>query len=208
MIDAMTMERRTMLGHMAMLLGVASLPAEALAAKPGKRKAPRLLSPVQFAAFSAIADTIIPATDTPGAVGAGVPRLFDRMLTRWASPASKIKLIGAIEDINKAAMAADKKGFAALTPARRKELLLAYDSAALKPGPVRTEKLNAFEAMMAGPPVMNPGWVKLKGLVINLYYNTEVAMTKELIYEHVPGKWVPSFKVTPETRPFAAGGPF
>jgi gluconate 2-dehydrogenase gamma chain len=64
-------------------------------------------------------------------------------------------------------------------------------------------------AMVAGPPVANPAYLKLKELVITLYYASEVALTQELIYEHVPGKFVPSLKVNPDTRPFAGvGGPF
>jgi hypothetical protein len=31
-------------------------------------------------------------------------------------------------------------------------------------------------------------------------------MTQELVYEHVPGKFVASLKTTPETRPFAGVG--
>jgi hypothetical protein len=63
--------------------------------------------------------------------------------------------------------------------------------------------------MVAGPPTMNPAYVRLKGLIIALYYNSEVACTDELVFEPVPGKYVPSMKVTPETRPFAGlGGPF
>jgi hypothetical protein len=33
-------------------------------------------------------------------------------------------------------------------------------------------------------------------------------MTKELIYEHVPGTLVPSIKTTDTTRPWASAGPF
>lgn len=205
LIDTFELDRRSVI---AALIGAAALPAEAFAARPRRRVPARFLSPAQFAAFSAIADTIIPRTDTPGAAEVGVPRLFDGLLRNWAKPSRRVQLVGVIEAINSAAVASDKMGFAALTPERRKAMLVEFDSAALKAGPPRTEKLNAFEAMMAGPPVMNPGWLRLKELVINLYYNTEVAMTRELVYEHVPGKFVPSLKVTPETRPFAGTGQF
>ena len=33
-----------------------------------------------------------------------------------------------------------------------------------------------------------------------LYYQSEVALTTELTYEHAPGKWQPSIPLTPETR--------
>lgn len=207
MTDAFSMDRRALMGRLAILLGTTALPAEAFGAA-SKAATKKFLTAPQFATMSAIADTVIPATDTPGAVGVGVPRLLDGMLANWASAKTRAHLAGVIAAIDKLAKDADGKGFAALPPARRKALLLTYDRDALKPGPKPTEKLNAILRMMAGPPVMNPAWATLKDLVLTLYYNSEVAMTNEQVYEHVPGKWVPSLKITPDMRPFASGGPF
>jgi gluconate 2-dehydrogenase gamma chain len=208
MIPLPEMERRSLLQSLALLLGVAALPANALAAAR-KSNGKQGLSVDQFSLLSAIADTMIPATDTPGAVAVGVPRLLDKMLANWASPSRRLALIGAMSEIDTLALTSDKKGYARLDPARRKALLLDHDKAALKPGPPPKEKLSALLAMVAGPPVANPAYLKLKELVITLYYASEVALTQELIYEHVPGKFVPSLKATPETRPFAGvGGPF
>jgi gluconate 2-dehydrogenase gamma chain len=206
--DFSMMNRRQMMAQIALLLGAASIPAEAFAvATKARRK--RFLNPAQFAVLTAVADTMIPVTDTPGAAAVGVPALFDGLLANWASVTRKAQLTSALAEIDTLAMASDKKGFAALIPARRKALLVEHDNAALKPGPAPKEKLSAFQALTAGSPVANPGYLKLKELVIGLYYTSEVALTKEIIYEHVPGKWVPSLKITPETRPYAGtGGPF
>jgi gluconate 2-dehydrogenase gamma chain len=208
MHDLAQMDRRMLMQRVALLIGAAALPVDAFAVV-AKGKGKRFLSPAQYALLTAVADTIIPVTDTPGAVATGVPRQIDGMLAHWASANTRTMLTGALAEINALAMASDKKQFAALSPERRKALLVEHDIAALKPGPPRKEKLNAFAAMVAGPPVANPGFLKLKDLIITLYYSSETALTKELIYEHVPGQWVPSMKVTPETRPFAGvGGPF
>jgi gluconate 2-dehydrogenase gamma chain len=208
MDDLNFVDRRALLQRIALLIGATAIPMEAFAAN-SKKSGKRFLTPAQFALLVAVADTIIPATDTPGAVAAGVPRLFDKLLSRWASASRRIQLTKALAEIDVLAMTAEKKGFAALAPERRKALLVAHDTAALQPGIASKEKLNALQAMVAGPPIANPGFIKLKELVINLYYNSEIAMTQELVYEHVPGKWVPSLKVTPDTRPFAGlGGPF
>ncbi len=205
MQDFFGVDRRGMLQQLAVLLGVATLPAHALAAT-GARAKKQFLTGAQFSLLSAIADTIIPTTDTPGAVAAGVPRLFDTMVRDWASAARRTELTGAIAEIDALAMTADKKTFAALSPARRKAILVEHDKAALKPGPPPKEKLSAFQAMTAGPPVTNPAYLKVKELVIALYYSSEIACTQEQVYEHVPGKFAPSIPVTPETRPFAGTG--
>ncbi len=197
----MDMSRRSLMQNLSLLLGASSVPtiASCKAAMNGKS----LLDVTQFKVLVAIADTIIPATDTPGAVAAGVPKLVDGMIRDWASVDTKAEILGAITAVGKLA---GKASFAKLDAAKRKELLAAYDKAAVKPGPPPTKKLSGIAMMMSGPPVANPGYVRLKGMIINLYYNSEIAGTKELVYEHVPGKFIPSIKVTPETRPFAGVG--
>jgi gluconate 2-dehydrogenase gamma chain len=208
MFDQTGMDRRSLMARIAFLVGAAAIPADAFAAAT-KGRSKRFLTPAQFSLFTAIADTIIPATDTPGAVSVGVPRLFDKLLATWASAKRQVQLTNALAEIDALAVATDKKSFAALTSARRKAVLMEHDKAALKPGPAPKERLTGLAAMVAGPPVANPSYLKVKELVIALYYSSEVALTKELIYEHVPGEWVPSMKVTSDTRPFAGvGGPF
>ncbi len=208
MFDPIGLDRRALLAQVAALIGATAIPAEVFAAA-AKGSVKRFLNPTQFSLLSAVADTIIPVTDTPGAVAVGVPKLFDKLLATWASAKRQTQLMTALTEIDSLAMKSDKMGFVALTPARRKVLLVEHDKAAVKPGPPPKEKLNALQAMLAGAPVANPGFIKVKELVIALYYASEVACTKELVYEHVPGKFIPSFKVTPETRPFAGvGGPF
>lgn len=209
MLDGMNLQRRTLMAHIGLLLGSAAIPAEAFAAPKkkakGKAAAKKFFSPSQMALVTALADTFIPATDTPGAVATKAPQLLDSLMINWASAATKAQILGALPGIEKMALDADKKPFAALTPARRKDLLIPYDKAALKPVP-RKEKLTGLAAMMAGPAFADPGYGKLKDLIITLYYTSEVAMTQEVVYEHVPGPFVPSLKITPQTRPFAGVG--
>jgi hypothetical protein len=50
------------------------------AGKPATLPAPKYFSPDEYAVISRIADLIIPATDTPGAVGAGVPAYIDMLV--------------------------------------------------------------------------------------------------------------------------------
>ena len=202
MTELSLMDRRTLIERAAWLLGAAAVPGEALArVTPHARgaRARPFLTPARMALLSAVADTIIPQTDTPGALGAHVPAKFDALLTNWASPERKVALLGALAKINDAALAQEKLGFAALSPEKRKALLTAHDIAALKSVP-DTRGLKGMAAMMAGPAVVDPGYAKLRELIILLYYYSEEALTTELTYEHSPGGWTPSIKVTPETR--------
>ena len=122
MTDLSQMDRRTLIERAAWLLGAAAVPGEALArvAPRAGRGTRNFLTPAHMTLLSAVADTIIPQTDTPGALGAHVPAKFDALLVNWASPQRKVELVGALTKINDAALAQQKKGFAALTPEQRK----------------------------------------------------------------------------------------
>ena len=197
MFDMSDLDRRSMLGQLAFLLGASAVPLEALA-KPANR-AKRVLDARRMRLLSAVADTIMPQTDTPGALAAKVPAKFDALLVNWASPKRRTELVGALAAIEAAAMAQEKKDFAALTPEKRHALLTAHDAASLRIVP-DTRKLSGMEAMMAGPSYADPAYAKLRELILLLYYYSEEALTTELPYEHAPGGWTPSIKVTPETR--------
>jgi glucose/arabinose dehydrogenase len=209
MTDTLNINRRSLMEHIALLLGATAIPAEAFAAPKRKAKgkaAPkRFFAPSQMALVTALSDTFIPATDTPGAVATKVPALLDGLMSTWAAPATQTRVVASLAAIDKMALDADKKTFAALTPARRKELLIPYDKTALKKVP-RKDKLMGLAALLGAPSVADPGYNKVKDLIISLYYTTEIAMTQELVYEHVPGKYVASLKITPGMRPFASLG--
>lgn len=73
MDDITAMDRRALMRTLGLLLGAASLPT--LAGCKAALKGDGALDEAQLKLLSAIADTIIPATDTPGAVGANVQGL-------------------------------------------------------------------------------------------------------------------------------------
>jgi gluconate 2-dehydrogenase gamma chain len=202
----MDFDRRSLLQSFALLLGASALPVEALAAVP---RGKRFLTAATYKLLSAVAETIVPTTDTPGAIAAGVPAKLDYMLGHWASAMRKKELLGALAAIDTSAIAQLKKHFAKLNPAQRYAVLFAHDKAALKPAPKSQQPLSGIAAAFGGEPsVVDPDYRKLKELIVALYYNSEIGATRELTYEHVPGGWTPSLKVTPETRPWASVGPF
>lgn len=178
MKDHSLLQRRQLLQRAMLLAGLAVLPAELGAAVAGNGGAPVMgLGTRQL--ISAVADTIIPRTDTPGAVGAGVPSLFEEMLGQWASAATRAELLAALQGIESVATAKTGKVFAALDAAQRHALLSEIDAAG------------------TGRPA---GYARLKDLITTLYYLSEPGSTVELRYEPVPGRWDPSLPVTAETR--------
>ena len=237
--DMFDIDRRNMLGRAMFLLGATTLPLEGVFAAPTEGSRPFLSAP-RFALLAAVADTIVPRTDTPGAADVGVPALLDGMLRDWAGPSQKEALIDALDQIDATARKQNGKTFVALDPQSRATLLTAHDIAALKPAiaasapaaaasppvvvdpnygrprqepvqtpvqgqaPAKAEKTGESAAAIQGPKVVDPGYQKLKELIVTLYYYSEPALTQELVYEHSPGTWQPSIPITPETR--ASGG--
>lgn len=199
-----SIDRRSLIAGIAAAIGAASLPSEALAA-PAHSSVSRFLTQPQFALLGAVADTIMPATDTPGALAAQVPARLDVLLLNWASAQTRTEIVDALERIDAAAKVQAQKGFAALAAADRLAILRPHDAAALKttPLPPGSPRLGLLAPSVS---YADAGYHKLKDLVLSLYYYSEAAATSELIYEHVPGKFEPSIKVTPQSRPYLGIG--
>jgi hypothetical protein len=197
------MNRRMMMQRVLVLLGAAAVPLDVAFA--ARAKGGSFLKPAQFQLLSAVVDTIVPDTDTAGALVAGVPKWLDHMLGTWASAETKDQIIGALARIDAAAKASKSKNFATLSVADRAAFLGLHDAAALKTVPAPP---NAPQGNLLAPVywVADNGYLKLKDLVVTLYYSSETAMTQELIYEHVPGAWQPSIEATTQTRPWASIG--
>ena len=199
------MDRRALMQRMALLLGATAIPVEAFAALAAG--ADHALPAPQFSLLSAVADTIIPATDSPGAIAAKVPATLDGMLANWAAPTTRASVVDALRRIDAAATAEKQKPFAQLSAEDRAAVLLPHDAAALQkvPPPPGTPPANFFVRPVF---VADQGYYVLKDLVLALYYFSELATSTELIYEHVPGKFEPSIKLTPTSRPYLGTGPF
>jgi gluconate 2-dehydrogenase gamma chain len=189
MTEISRMDRRELLQRAMLLVGAALSPlgSDALAAAKTE------LDRTRLALLSAVVDTLIPKTDTPGAVEAGVPQHFEALLHQWASPTRRAELIAALDAIDELAQQKQRRSFASLTPNERHELLAAYDAAALQRA-----------ASGPGARFVDPAYAKMKELIVVLFYVSETALTHELTYEHTPGEWRPSVPVTPATR--AVGG--
>lgn len=208
MLQDIQLRRRALLAHALVLAGAAAtatISTEALAY--GAKKPKRFLGKSAFATLSAACDTLIPVTGTPGALAAKVPQTFDALLANWASPATRELVSGALVRLEAAAKAQTGKSFARLPAAERSAFLAEYDKAALKavPPPPGAKPAHPFAPLVS---VADNGWHRVKDLSITLYYMSEIGLTEELVYEHVPGEWVPSLKITPGMRPFAGTGPF
>lgn len=212
-------DRRALLQRALLLVGAAALPGGTQALAAAAKSAKRQLDAPHYALLTAVADTIVPKTDTPGAVEVGVPKYVDALLGTWASPQRRTEITGALDVIDRLAREKHGRGFAQLAAEERLAVLTPHDIAALKPAaaaptkvdpkvgrakqePVQTRSLPS----MMNPSYADPGYGKLKELVVVVFYYSETALTHDLAYEHAPGAWEPSTPLTPTTRPWGGAG--
>lgn len=180
-MDSYSLSRRELLRSAVLLVGGAAtaLPNELFAAAA---EAARFFDPPRFKLLDAVCEIIIPATDTPGARGAGVPTAFDALMHNWASPQRRKDFYELLAAIDAAALAQGGAKLLELPSERQIEVITSFDASRLH---------------------KDATYTRFKELVLSLYYLSEVGATQELRYEAVPGIWEPAVKITPKTRAWA-----
>lgn len=196
--DLATMDRRQLLQRALVLVGSSAI-VGACATLPDIARAsePFALSAAERATLFALADTMVPVTDTPGALAAGVPAQVEMMMIGWAAPATRTEMLAGLARVE-----ALGGGFSALSAEQRHELLIPHDAAALV---VTAPAGDSISGMIAGPQRADRGYGVLRDLVITFYYYSEIGLTQELQYQMIPGRWDPSVPLTASSRTNSGG---
>lgn len=163
-----------------MLLGGSLSPAVAAAAlraevevAPADEWVPHTLSTSQGRLVTALAEAILPTTDTPGAAAAGVDQFIDLLLTEWLSPEEVGRFIDGLESFENLSVLETGKSFVDLTAAEQIALLAPLDREAV-------EHRSAALAAGSNPHADMPFIGSMKELTLIGYYTSEVGMTQEL----------------------------
>jgi len=125
------------------------------------------LNSSEMALLTSIAGLIIPTTDTPGAVEAGVQDTIQDLLSNWGEDNVRSYWRGGLKSIGQ--HFGEEQVFADLSAEKQTELLSALDKGVYK------GKIDL------------PFYKDLKRAVSGAYYMSEVGATQELAYDPVPG---------------------
>jgi gluconate 2-dehydrogenase gamma chain len=171
------LNRRAMLAGAVFLLGgaVALTRFTRLTGKAGANEGP-VLTAEQFALLEQVSETMIPTTDTAGAIGAGVPVFIREMLAEWGSAATRAEIVSVLEAIEQQAWSRSGMAFLEMPPERRLAVVTEFDAA----------RIGAHDN----------AYRKFKWLVLIGYYHSEIGATRELRFELVPGAWRACLPVT------------
>jgi hypothetical protein len=170
---AVAISRREAIQRAALLAGVALSPAWLHAGERIRQAAPAKISftPAQAATVRAVADRILPRTDTPGAVDVGVPAFIDRFHAEFMTPAEQQLVMKGLSEVEAAAKAAGGASFATLPGPRQDEVLR---------GLARAQEEQAESAF------------RLMRAVTVLGYFTSVEVGRNVLhYDPVPGGYQP-----------------
>ena len=153
--------------------------------KPGGEPAPlTVLTEHQARTLSAIAERILPTTDTPGAGDAEIPGFVDRLLAGWLPDAARDHLLAELDSFD--ARARENGGpFVDLSDTGKDELLTEAQDEALaeRDGRAFSRNVNRLHEQ--------PFFDLVKWLTLFGYYTSEAGMKSELGYRIVPGRWDP-----------------
>ena len=175
------MDRRDALVRVALLMGGGIIGANAFLTgckETGRKALSDLpLSPERISFLDEVAETIIPATETPGAKAAKVGAFMDTMVTDCYEERDQKTFIAGLDAIEKACEKAHGHGFMKATPEQRNSLLSGIDREAAEYAKTKkTEDPAHYFTLM-------------KQLTLLGYFTSEVGATQALRYVAVPGRY-------------------
>ena len=171
--DSHPLTRREAIHRAALLLGAAITPSILQgvlhAQTPAAGAKPQFLTAAQFATVAAVAERILPRTETPGAIDVGVPAFIDLMVGKYLTTAERSTFTAGLAEVETKSSAAHRAAFAKLTAAQQDALLKAMAEAA-------QSKSGTFFHLV-------------KELTILGYFTSEPVGKNVTHYEPIPGRY-------------------
>jgi len=160
----------TVTGSSALLSGCVS---------PGARPASELFSVADVDILDTIAETILPATDTPGARDAGVGSFIAIMVADTYTREEKGILFSGVEEIDALCQAEHGVSFMAALPAQRTSLAQHLDRVQHDYMSAKADEMPVHFFRM------------LKELTLQGYFTSEIGCTQAMRYAETPGRFDP-----------------
>jgi hypothetical protein len=144
---------------------------------------PRTLNAHQFATVKAMAEMIIPRTDTPGAADVGVAEFIDLILTEWYDEAERERFLSGLADVDSRSHSRFAKDFVDCSSHQQSDTLTAL-------GKKMAEEIKENAPRMRGRGAMPSNfYATFRYLTLTAYYTSEAGATQELHFEMIPGSY-------------------
>lgn len=197
------MNRRDLLKQIALLTGGAVIGGELFltGCKTGA-KADAGFTAANISLLDEVAETIIPATSTPGAKAAQVGEFMKVMVTDCYTQRQQDAFVSGIAQLDEACKKMNSKGFVECTPEQRKALLVGLEKEAKEfntkrdetDKPLREEHNKKNEALAWKDQTEFEGapshyYTMMKQLTLLGFFTSKTGMTETLRHIPIPGKF-------------------
>ncbi len=142
---------------------------------------PRTLNPHQAATTTAMAELILPRTETPGATDVGATEFIDLMLTEWYDEQDRTRFLNGLTDVDLRAKALFGKNFVDGSPDQQAEILswlgqkmTAEAEASLRP------------RGSSSPALSTNFYFMFRRMTLTAYYTSEAGATTALHFQMIP----------------------
>jgi Gluconate 2-dehydrogenase subunit 3 len=171
------MNRREALSRVALIMGGTVLGAEAFLSGCTTGATGLSFTKEDISFFNEIAETILPATNTPGAKEAKVGEFMTVIVKDCYEAKDQTTFMAGFKKLNEASSKANGKSFMEATAAQRHDLLVALDkeASAYQKAKKHDEQKHYF--------------TMFKELTLWGFFSSEVGATKALRYVAVPGRY-------------------
>ena len=170
------------------------------AAPPFIATAVDYFSPARRETVAAIAETIIPRTDTPGAIDAGVPRFIELMVSGWFNRRERSIFDAGLTALMDAVQRRHGSSFAGLSEGQRVALLEQLEAAAAE-----APWYNPAGDISGGFDSANPFIAQIKELTTWGFFTSEVGASQVLRYQPMPMKFDGAYPLDPDDSSWAVG---
>ncbi|MGB8062920.1 MAG: gluconate 2-dehydrogenase subunit 3 family protein [Candidatus Sulfotelmatobacter sp.] len=145
----------------------------------------RTLNAHQDATVKAMAEMILPRTETPGAADVGATAFIDLVLTEWYDEADRKRFLAGIDDVDARSNSIFGKDFLDCPTIQQSQIMvdlgekMARDLAGLDDQSVPEGDF----------PVDPDFYAMMRRLTLTAYYTSEAGATRELHFEIIPGQF-------------------
>jgi hypothetical protein len=160
----------------------------------GTQAALRTLNPHQQATLTAIADAIIPRTDTPSASEVGVIQFADLILTEWYTEPERKKFLDGLEDVDARAQGLFGRKFTDCAIHQQGQVLDDLGEQMMRDAEAVRNNARPYRGSLPEPE--DNFYYRVRTLVLTGYYTSESGATQEL-----------NFKIIPDTHAGCAAAP-
>ena len=174
------MDRRDLLkllGTTGVFAGLTPVELEALLTPGGTQRAGMaFFTEAQREAVTAFSDLIIPTTDTPGAVEAGVVEYIELIVSEWYNGGERERFMRGLAHLDGHTEAITGVRFAHAAEERQTAILKGMEA-------------EGRALMDSDLDVPESFFHQARGLVLHGYYTSEIGMKEEMLFVGIPGRY-------------------